>query len=396
MADKKKPKRARSILLGVVGCLALSLVIVIVGVTFLWAQLRRPETQTAGPVPQPIVAITSQTIDQVRELYRIPQPGFVYDVAWSPDGLILASAMVGVGSAPGSVQLWDAVTGSKLRSFDQISIYRLAFSLDGQMLAAVGDSSVIVWSLADGSELSNMPTGYHGGRSVAFSPDSRILAYEFGETVTLVEMPGAHALNTLQHSSDVRGFEFLPAGQSLITAIVSGQNDDGTFPVYEITFTVWDIDSGRAVRTFTQSGDIDELVIAPDGKSLAAGISSDTLKIWDMESGRELQSFTGFRFGVPRFAFSPDGSVLGVGEGVGFEVASPSGLRLFDVASGREVPMLEGHKGVIFSVAFSPNGRLLATASEDKTVRLWGVPPDINDSGTGGVMADAQRWAAFR
>jgi WD40 repeat protein len=367
------------------------LVIAIVGVTFLLAQLRRPETQTAGPVPQPVVAITSQTIDKVRELYRIPQPGYVYDVAWSPDGLILATAMVGVGSVPGSVQLWDAVTGSKLRSFDQISIYRLAFSPDGQMLAAAGDSSVIVWSMADGSELSNMQTGYHGGRSVAFSPDSRILAYELGETVTLVEMPGARALNTLQHASDVRGFEFLPDGQSLITAIVSGQDDDGSFPVYEVTFTVWDIDSGRAVRTFTQSGDIDELVIAPDGKSLAAGISSNTLKIWDMESGRDLQSFTGFRFGVPRFAFSPDGSVLGVGEGVGFEVASPSGLRLFDVASGREVPMLEGHNGVIFSVAFSPNGRMLATASEDKTVRLWGVPPDINDSGIGSEVADAQR-----
>ncbi len=145
------------------------------------------------------------------------------------------------------------------------------------------------------------------------------------------------------------------------------------------------------MRTFTQPGDIGELGIAPDGKSLAAGINSDTLKIWDMESGRDLQSFTGFRFGVPRFAFSPDGSVLGVGEGVGFEVASPSGLRLFDVASGGEVPMLEGHKGVIFSVAFSPNGRLLATASEDKTVRLWGVPPDKNDSGTGGVLVDLQR-----
>jgi WD40 repeat protein len=379
MADKTKSNRVSLILKWVVGCLALCLVIAIVGVAFLWVQLTRPETQTAGPVPQPVVAITAQTIDQVRELYRIPQPGSVSDVAWSPDGLILASAMVGVGSVPGSVELWDAVTGRKLRSFDQISIYRLAFSPDGQMLAGAGLSSLIVWNMAYQQELINMPIGYLGGRSVAFSPDSRILAYEFGETVNLLEMPGARELNTLQHSSDVKGFAFLPDGQSLITATVSGQmQDDNPNIVYETAISVWDIDSGQVVRTFTQPGGIDNLVVSRDGKLLAAGSTSggDILRIWDIESGQELRSFSGFRLGMPPFAISPDGSVVAAGEGKGFESASPKRLRLFDVATGREVPMLEGHKSVIYSVMFSPNGRLLATASADNTVRLWGVPPD--------------------
>ena len=76
MADKKEPNRVPVILLSVVGCLTLCLVIAIVGVAFLWTQLTRPETQTAGPVPQPVVVITAQTIDQFRELYRIPQLGF--------------------------------------------------------------------------------------------------------------------------------------------------------------------------------------------------------------------------------------------------------------------------------------------------------------------------------
>jgi WD40 repeat protein len=379
MADKTKPKRVSLILKWVIGCLASCLVIAIVGVVIIVVQLTRPETQTAGPVPQPAVAITSQTIDQVIELYRIPQPGDPCGASWSPDGLILAVAVCGTGSDLGSVQLWDSITGRNLSSFDQIRIYRLTFSPDGQMLAGTGVSDLIVWNMADQRELINMPIGYLGGRSVAFSPDSRILAYEFGETVHLLEMPGGRELKTLQHAGDVKGFAFLPDGQSLITATVSGQEHaDTPNIVYETTVSVWDIDSGQVVRTFTQPGGIDNLVVSPDGKLLAAGSTSggDILRIWDIESGQELRSFSGFRFGMPPFAFSPDGSVVAAGEGKGFESASPKRLRLFDVATGREVPMLEGHKSVIYSVMFSPNGRLLATASADNTVRLWGVPPD--------------------
>jgi WD40 repeat protein len=373
MADKKKPTRALLLLFGVVGCLALCLVSAIAGGVFLWTQITRPDAQTEGPVPQPTVAITAQTIDQVRELYRLPQPGYVYDVAWSPDGLTLAAAAVGSGSDPGSVQLWDVVSGDNLRSFEQVRITRLAFSPDGQMLAAVGDAGVIVWNVADGRELSNMPLNSVGARSLAFSPDSRILAYKFRDTVNLLEMPGGRVLNTFQQASDRMEFAFLPNGKALLIASIA--YDMTTYEYGEATFTVWEIDSGRVLRTFTQPDGIGELAVAPDGKSLAMGISSNALRILDLESGQQLQAFTGFEFGVPRFAFSPDGSVLAAGEGIGFEVASPSGLRLFNVASGREAPMLKGHTGVIFNVAFSPDGRLLATASEDKTVRLWGVPP---------------------
>jgi WD40 repeat protein len=63
-------------------------------------------------------------------------------------------------------------------------------------------------------------------------------------------------------------------------------------------------------------------------------------------------------------AFSPDGTLLAT-------ASEDKTARLWDTATGRQVSTLTGHTGSVRAVAFSPDGTLLATASNDSTARIW-------------------------
>ncbi|KEZ41880.1 hypothetical protein SAPIO_CDS6697 [Scedosporium apiospermum] len=69
---------------------------------------------------------------------------------------------------------------------------------------------------------------------------------------------------------------------------------------------------------------------------------------------------------VDAIAFSPDCSILA-------SASRDRTIRLWDTKTGEEKQILKGHSDWVDTVAFSPDGSILVSASHDRTIRLWDV-----------------------
>jgi WD40 repeat protein len=140
---------------------------------------------------------------------------------------------------------------------------------------------------------------------------------------------------------------------------------------YDNTVILWDASSGEMFGSCNDLGEpIDAVEFSPDSKLLAfTYLCTGTVVVWDIDSKEWVQTLTGHRTRrynnrVYALAFSADSQQLA-------SASVDRTIKLWNVILGEILNTLKGHASDVQAVTFSLDGKLLASASLDNTVKLW-------------------------
>ncbi|MEX1132883.1 MAG: WD40 repeat domain-containing protein [Flavobacteriales bacterium] len=239
----------------------------------------------------------------------------------------------------------------------------------GTFLSGSGDGLVVLWRVADPD---------HGEVIVRVGQAvfSMCLIADAGLLLIGTEGGGLHVVD-LTSRKELHHYDLHRKGLFSMCVLpdqrIACAGGDGTL-------SVWKMEDTQALRLLRHIPLMDEklrdLCVAPDGEQLAVACQDGTIRVLDTLLFNELHTLQAHPLqveldteasfiGVAGLAFHPNKPVL-------FSGGKDGHLRLWrSDADHALLSSIPAHKAAIYRMVFSTDGRRLATASRDKSAKVW-------------------------
>lgn len=284
-------------------------------------------------------------------------------IAWSPDGLLLATA-----SNDQTVRIWDLNTGKEFKTLSKhtSTLNSVAWSPDGQFLITTGDKNqCTIWDVKSGEPHGEIKealpnTSIKIIHSATWSPDGKIIAVSGYLTFSLWNALSLRKITDLQgHLSWIVYLACPTAGN--IIASASG----------DMSIRLWNTKTGQPIHVFTGHTDyVYSLCWSPDGRTIASASEDKTVRLWSLDTMQGIGVLEGHTDGVSSISISPNNRIL-------VSKAKDGTVRFWDLHQLKPVAVLaepSGEKSWNSGIAFHPTLPVLATlGAKDTAIRIWAV-----------------------
>ncbi len=280
---------------------------------------------------------------------------YVSSVSFSPDGRSIAS-----GSSDGSIRIWDLSdkNGNRVGSTDGSRKPNLWISGDGHTLATRKNRRFAqYWNLRTLKGISELNIG-DDADFVTFSRDGSIVAsVTFDGTISIWDVETGK-LRVKARPNFSRGnleeMVLSPNGEKLAMRLISGQ------------ILLWEITNKSSIMVYSTEyrSQVNAMIFSPDTSMLAFSGENGSIKLFDLATRQIMSTISGDWGEVYSLGFSLDASSLAFG-------TFDKKIRICDLAAKQVMTILSGHQSPVDILSFAPDGHTLVSGANDSSVRLW-------------------------